>query len=795
MINIVLYNLSKSFYAYDLGVETIYVAPGPVLADALRSKLNNQNVTVTTMAQFLLGLFKEYLGAEEGRKYQSKSQLLLTLGLAWRQIGAGNFAQFKNAFMLLTDLRSYTQDEVLLTSLLEEFDSTLAEIVLKMNRLMQGLAIVDEHAAYWSLIQEVGRTENLGPKKSYCFWGFDFLSPMQVDFLKNFSNHHDVYMPIPKEVFESSVSSDWIEWIAADAKILDAGDNLEHTKAKILTYPKGYLAQALKTELAGKEENSDIYLATKIVTADEVQSVASSEHFFKVSIQAFGDKLSGVDSYLKHILSGNNVIALEKFRELLAQEQATALNEKDYLKLKIYKVYQDVTERWEELTDQELVFDWFMSELLKEIVNLDLTRLSMLPIQAENKGKIWGLKDLHSIDTTRANYLCISSEMGDIKISESSLYSNTAESRLLQIGPIRRSGLEEHFTISKLKEILACDRSIVLLEEGTRERSQVWHDLLLGLEESPVNLEFKTFESKPLPSVQVGKEFEILDLTASKVQAYLDCPRKFYHNYLDGIFPKIKLVESFLPMQMGDLAHKIIEKLVMGNIQDKIEIDQCIENELHAFYEQNEVQTSLDVHYEYLANLRIKVFKVAGELFQLIQNLQATTKFEKKMEITKNRIKRKGRYDLFLDSDSIQILLDFKSSGYGIPTLKSLESYDVIQMWFYLSLLDYLGELSSEKMTIVGYINLSNPDKSLAIAFGQGDLPEGIKNLEIFNKIEIISTPLFVNLEQYREFEKSLIDSIHADKAFLPRPRKDDACTYCPLNVVCPKGVDLEILA
>lgn len=784
MISIVLYNLSKSFYEYNPGADVVYVAPGPVYADALRSNLRNPNAEVTTMAQFLLGHLTDY-SVTAKKNYQSKSQLLLTLGLAWRQLQIGNFAQFKNAFMLLTDLRGYTQDKVLLESLLEEFDPTLGEIVLKMNSLIEGLEIMDEHSAYWHLTQSYDEQAPADSAKTFCFWGFDFLSPVQVDFIKAFSKFNDIIIPIPQEVFENSIQSDWIHWLEESENIVYLDQERLSCQAQVNAFPKGYLSRSLKEELMTGPKLVDIYLASKSINAEEIQSIPSSEHYYKVPASVFVDKLAGIDKAFKQRLQGQTEVGRAAFIQTVLTLKKQAIKSRDYISLKVYEIYVDVLERWEQLTDSAFIFDWFISELMKEVVALDLPRLSLMPLLENSRGRILSIADLHSLNANCENWLCITGSFIESR-SSTSLYSNTTETKLLQIGPLRRSGLEELFTIAKLRELLYLNNSKVFIEIGVREKSQIWHDLLLGVEERLVPLSFQRTKSNPLPEVNVGAEFKLLEITPSKLQGFVNCPRKFYHEYLDGLFPRIKLQKFLSPMHSGELAHNIVETYVKNG--ELCDIDPLIERHLHTFYENNSIAPDLDVHYEYLAQLRLKTLPISRDLLNLKLNSKGNFIFEKKIENTLEQITRKGRCDVFFECDDFQMLIDFKSSAFGVPHINEMSSYEYIQLWFYLSLFETTGKIASQKPLFLGYVNLTQPEKSLILKIGDGEDPVWLRGVTILGKYYNAQKSLGELLSEYRLIEQTIIDKIQQERKFEPKPLHEDVCTYCAIRTICPRG-------
>src|SRR5690606_1207928 len=57
--------------------------------------------------------------------------------------------------------------------------------------------------------------------------------------------------------------------------------------------------------------------------------------------------------------------------------------------------------------------------------------------------------------------------------------------------------------------------------------------------------------------------------SASKLQTFLDCPRKFYFSYIDKVFPDIQLEKDFDPMTSGTIIHEIIERFFKDDLKDE----------------------------------------------------------------------------------------------------------------------------------------------------------------------------------------------------------------------------------
>src|SRR5690606_35136272 len=78
-----------------------------------------------------------------------------------------------------------------------------------------------------------------------------------------------------------------------------------------------------------------------------------------------------------------------------------------------------------------------------------------------------------------------------------------------------------------------------------------------------------------------GKNFKMFagSFSASKVRTYLECPRKFYFNYIEKIFPDVVISTELDPRIRGTLSHKIIELAVKNKIEDIVSLTKKVLDE------------------------------------------------------------------------------------------------------------------------------------------------------------------------------------------------------------------------
>lgn len=83
--------------------------------------------------------------------------------------------------------------------------------------------------------------------------------------------------------------------------------------------------------------------------------------------------------------------------------------------------------------------------------------------------------------------------------------------------------------------------------------------------------------------------------------------------------------------------------------------------------------------------------------------------------------------------------------------------------------------------SIFGYVNLSNLEESLIFTSNKELLNNklGIIFIENFNE----------RLKQYIGFEQENFERIISDCHYYPSPESSKACTFCPVESLCGKGI------
>lgn len=800
MINIVLYKHSKDFYQLDYSQfnkteKVVFITPSPFHADTLRSKLANQkheiDFDVITMSKYLKDELVNLVDEQILEKFKGKAELILYLSTAWKAMSSElNVGLFKKAFNLLTDFRSFSLSDQVMDAALEDYDKELSKVVLGFHKIVEHESIIDEHYANFILSERLRKGDlpiDYDCEKAYVFWGFDFLSAVQVDLLKAIAIRGQVFVPVVKEVFEKAQSTDWVKWLIEDNTNYIYLEEVQFEfKAKIKEFPNNYLSRALAKEL--KENKScDIYLATKTINITAAQEVNLTNHLFKVSTNFFTDAITNLFEKIKIYLEENNLeVPSGEILLWLEQLQNESLSSQDFRNLKVVLLFKKSLIEWCNLSDYNNKFTLFDLYIFKEVIMLDLPRVSLMPLGKEKEGKIAGIKELAAFNPAATNILCVTSNYGPIKGSGSN-YTEKVEKYLTSIGPIRRADFEFEMLKHRIFELLEYENSTVLIENGLMEHDVGWSSILSEIKE--------TAQSAKLSEViTVKKDFVTLQkintksFSATRLQNYIDCPRKYYLNYVAKYNPAIQIPGILDLLKIGELQHAVIEKY-LGEFHDfnddqfLVVIQSCLDD----LIEKYSLKINAETKTSYIIETKSLCIPIIRSLIQINKILGLNLSFEHGI-IMDGATKYTGSIDLFAHNDKFQFVLDFKRGSGSIPSQKSFVDFEKVQLWFYLQRLKELEVLQTNKELVFGYINLSKPEDSLIVC--SSELTRSLlmsSELDHFKKVSILKTNIDELLIDYKKLELETIELIQNEKYFHPRPKTPKVCDFCAIKNICTR--------
>jgi len=759
--------------------EIVFVTPSPSKADGLRTRLSGRRgIDVVTIAKFTSNLIEALWPKDNRPQVKRKSELLLIFGILKNRILPElEFEQFNQAYSLFSDLRSFSLHQDVLSSVLDEQPEIIKRAVLMFWQLLENLGYQDEHGAYQMVAERLRiEEENEILNKTFIFWGFQHLNGQQIDLLKALSIRYKVIIPFPIQLKDKIKKSDWISWIK-ESSTIERELNVIQVTPRVNWIPTNSREISLELKKLIRPE-IQIVLGVSKLDQSHLDLVPSNLVKFKIPHQILKTELVEVSEELK-LFSGTH-----RDLSLFCQEQIRT--SKSPKKLKSWQLYLEALNFISEFTES-IPVDRFLQKVLAEVVSLNQPRTSFVPV-SENKLSI-DLKDMSSLedlDRNRRVIICIDERFNEIQ-SLGQNYTESIHKALAAIGPLKRNELELLFKQWEFRDLLSHSDVTVLMNEGILKHSLIWKRMFSEVE--ILKQEKSNQESprvmKDYLAQSINKKFEG-SYSASKLQSYIDCPRKFYFNYVDKLFPNVHLEKDFDPMVSGSILHEIIETFFKENWADK-DFSQLTDRIVHKYIIERKLQLSNEILRERTLTFNHR----AWNGIQFIRNLENLSgekidwKFEEPFEQSDPLIIR-GRIDCVGLSASHVFLLDFKSTDMSASSASEVVEYQAIQLWIYADAARNSIKEFGQKNIIMGYVVLDDSSKS-GLLTNDEEFVTKIKS-EKLCKIHKFKEEFTHKFQDYLKTLKGLKESIESETHFPPRPRKNITCTYCEINKICVKS-------
>lgn len=792
MMQIVYFSGKSQFLTemQNLSGEKTFITPSPAKADGLRSMLQETSSSdVVTIAKFTSDLIKHLFDNQSIPEIKRKADLLLIFGiLKNKYLPELGYEQFNQAYNLFSDLRSYTLNEDALNSIMEEQSPEVKKAVELFWRLLEITGYLDEHGAYQKIAEALRSSEEISEmKKCYIFWGFQHLNGQQIDLLKALSIRYQVIIPFPLSLKNKLKKSDWISWLREsrvseiDLEVVEG-----QPKAKWLRINSREISLNLKQVL---QPGDQVVLGVSKLSPLHLDFIPSKNVFYKIPHQLIQSELQQLHDEIKVAMKGKE--SFTGLADLLKTKRAEVLGEighkHAFKMLKALELYQDALRNIQELTDDQIKVDRFFLKLLHEVVSLNQPRTSYIPV-APQKLDI-DLKDMSSLEDMKPDrrvLLCIDERFDEL-LGLGQNYTETIQKSLTALGPVKRNELELLFKQWEFLDLLKRAEVLVMMSETTLKHSLIWKRLfseveLLDMDVRPV------FEKRELLDYfkNIEKKMFSGSFSASKFQTFMDCPRKFYFNYVDKIFPSISLETDFDPLVSGTISHKIIEDYFKKNLSES-ELPELVRKVMQEYIRIGNFSLTPDklLKHELVFNHRslngIQFLKRIEDL--LGTNVQWT--IEKEFSLS-DSYEMKGKIDCLGKSGNITFLLDFKSTKHAASSFKEIENLESLQLWAYAKAAEAENKNFSHSSVVLGYVALDNPSES-NLLFSDLDLAEKFKASKICRTQNFkTSFPEIFRAAEEKMLSVSL--AIQSEKNYPAQPRKASACQFCELTKVCVKS-------
>ena len=763
-----------------------FIAPDPQRADCLRTLLQptlSLTPNVITMARFIHQQWQQFPPPQPLHPCPElcpKPKLITILGAAWKKFFPQKpHSQFVRALQLFTELRSFSLDHQVVSSVLEDFEPSLQAAVARFWQLCDQLNLHDEQRVTNELAQRwrSPRTsrQNLPDHQHFTFWGFEFFSNIQIALLDSLSLLAPVEVWIPATMLQQANSLDWPSWLPGK----DSPPPLPRRPllpVKIIRYPKNHLNQTV----AGCRERffapqllpsqgHDIVVAKRELEFSDILEFPSRNLQFKSPVELLKIPLLKALHELQALIGQPTQLVLEHCQRRLEQ----MVEKQHFTAIKNWLLLKNFLHQWQTSSQENTTFALFDWELTQQLLPLSHPRTFSLPLlPAPAQGKVLSLREW-DYDPTTPTLIVGQGRYPSLKHHHLN-YSPPTLERLAAIGPIKRGELEFAFTQQFLADLLSHPQTYLLLENGLETQDLAWSELLEPYQLTPLPLSLAKKPATPLvwekksPTPSLGK------LSPSKLQTYLDCPQKYYYQYVERKHLYPHLTQTLLGNEKGLVEHSIIENyLQQSTAFDPTLFEQVCHKQLTQFCQQ--AQKDLPPSTQLLITEELRVYAQNGIefLLQFICQLEQPTLALEVSIDPRGNSPFSGKVDCVIHSLSGDFIFDFKRSGSSIPSKKEVEEYQNIQLCYYAHHLP-----GNHNWKGLGYINLSDPDNSLLWLEDTIPQPRG----KVYQTNQLNSL-----IAGYGAQEQRYCQELSAQTQFAPQPRTPSVCRFCPLELICPR--------
>ncbi len=752
------------------------ICPSPLIADNLRLGLGLSDIT--TISKWVSDRLKS-----QGLVKTRKADLMLNLAAIWHHyFSEHHFGKFMEAFELFTELRSFTLNLELLSEFFKELEADMVRSILIFWAYIEQEKLVDEQLSYQRVSESFEKSSNADTDNGpLVFVGFKHMNGVQIDMLKTLSEKQKVDVYFPQSVYSEALPGDWIKWLITDSTHLSTSLSLRSeqakTKLKVIIPLKGRTNEAVKYFFDSHDNNHanthDLVLATSASTFFQIQEVHYPGSFFKVTEDFFYGAVEKMSETLKSFIANNSsaVDILNHLEKLKSDSFACG----DYKFAKVIELTSAAFNVFIPLQDK---INDFSVDMVTEVVRLNVPRSSMIALEKNIKRNIIDLNGLSLFANVRPCAVLATQGMGGFKRSEKVL-SEKMSKALRIIGPLKRTSLEFSFFKHDLILTLKNPECVLFIDRELLTADLSWREILnsFELEQSPQNLETSSIRKidyisekmKPGPHGRSNAHF-----SASSLQTFIDCPRKYYFSYVDKLESRPDLNSSLEPAQLGNLEHAVIAQYFQS-AGISSEVDLLMHRRIcREAFDGYALERGLNLNKTVNAKSYLEVLHYS--LNGIVYLIEFIIKYKAKhidfeRPLLKNIWNLKGSIDCVVTLANNQIaIFDFKRSASAAGTKFETENFQKIQIWIYLLVLIESGH----SVHSFGYINLS-------------DLSDDKLLYESLAAEKILNSP-GGSLENAKVFLEQVIATLNSTIDFWPTPREEKVCNYCPITLFCHRG-------
>lgn len=771
---------------------TWVVTPNPSLADQFREGLA-ANALPALEVLTISGLINKLMSQVQDLSYQrkTKSELLPLLATIWKIKGQSLFYNsFQEIFDLFTELRSFSVQAHLFDEILDLLPGQQGEVVKLFWTTLEEMKILDEHAEVATLAVILKNQNDLELPPNIVITGFNHLNGNQVDFVKALALWADVEVPIQAIVYQEKKHSDYLSWL--DAGTDENGGQEENQKKpeiEVLQYGSGRLAETLKIYF--KNQSIDhILLCDKKITQSMRMEIPLKDVMVKTECDLFSSEIKKFSDYLQfEVMSSDDEISSREIRKFSLHYKSRTIENKAAPNFRAYKVvelFEKALTDYEQLSVHNEVLKSYDIEVLIEVVGLDQPRVYAMPIGLEKYTKyLYNTNQIQLIPNSEKTLVCLSSMYNPI-LRTSSALSFEMSQKLSSIGPLQNPRLEYLTKKTELLDLFIMNRVTLLIEADQEESDLGWREILDECEVTRITQ--KSYKKKTnYTDWNIIKDAKAHYLSASRLQSYKECPRKYYHVYVEPFKLSLEKNDRIEASELGELEHRVIELAYKKNIISySNELEDFVKHILDEYLKAENKQIPQHQYRIY----QDEIYILSSNGLKFVEKLAlmpgvGKIEFETKLENLFPDKKEKGSIDLLVTTSQGLVLIDFKRSAGSIPNSASaFIRFEKIQLWFYLKRL----MPSCQDLLGLGYLNLSDLENSLLISplvESSNELNDVLQDLPCrFNSSKFDFETIF---KEYIQFEDQYVEKLLNDTDYKIQPEDEASCTYCDVKMICPK--------
>jgi RecB family exonuclease len=766
----------------------VIITPNPQTADEIRQQIIKSGVKkipeVITISKFV----KDQLA--QNSKHQTllnKAKLLLNGSSLWKFYLGEKVEKkidqelFFKAFSLFTELRGYSLDPQLIIPILNEYPEDLRGFILYFYQIMDDLNYMDEHKAYREIADHYRQIDLDHELKTYVFWDFLYLSGSQIDMINALSVRNQVIIPYELEIYHKTLSSDWIRWFLPKSNQVPTVSFVK--PLKVVEFPKKKLNLHLKK--FNIDNKTDILLCSKKISEYEIFDLPFDQYFFKTSNSIFENEVQYLQNKLLEVTKIHSTVQTSDLSRMIGQDLTILLKEKNkkFRRIKVLTDFIQLLQEYYQLSDYNHELNDFDFKVLIEVLVLNLPRTFFSPVVNQTKGQLLDLSRIKSIDNNKTVFVCANSDFAPIKLSED-IFPDKVFEILSTLGPIKRNGLDFLVTQKKLQDVLRLNNTILFIENNLAKHDLGWSEILRSFKLEKLSIKREGHQSSKLRFDCKDKISQIKTISPTRLQTFLDCPQKYYYQYIEKLKIDLDLKSSVQSNEIGTIEHKVIQTyMTTFDSFDEENLNKIAEEVLDQFLER-ENRNLNQINYK---NLFTEIKLYSKQAISYLLNLKKIDpevhfEFEKKLSLNFLDLVLDASIDCIIHFSKGYAVLDFKRSESSIPSQKQILSFEKIQILFYLK---FLFDKNSNVL-FFGYLNLNNLEDSLLLNHDD-DFFNHYNQLHFPVKLSPLKEDISELMINFNKKLGDLCNLLKEEKNFLPLPLEDKVCRFCILKSVCPR--------